>query len=205
MSYRCLLHQIFWGGNTKQRFNSILVGWFNYYRMTNLNRQVRRVSNLVWYIIYDRARAHVLNRNDIPNKEKITRNKIRKYIAKNYMVRRKSLKGTATHTTFTGLRKYQSGKVTAQLLINISYRKLKRRYSYRKGLNVCYFKDFMELQKISLFNRPPTISQKVLTKSGGLCENYQRSVIDGTTGCEIYHKLPRMFGGKNTTSNLIPL
>lgn len=58
---------------------------------------------------------------------------------------------------------------------------------------------------MGLYNRPPSTYQKTLSKTNGLCFKCQRSVIDGTTRCEIHHVLPRNFGGKNNLSNLIPL
>lgn len=192
-------------GEAIQKVNSILVGWFNYYRMTNSSRQFRRVTNSVWYIFYERARAHVINRSDIPKYSKNSRNKIRKIITKEYMIRKKSPKGSSYQVTFFGYRTYLSGKLVPKYLINLSNNTLRRRFSYRKGLNVCDFQDFLILQKINLYNRTPTTFQKVLLKTDGLCQKCQRSVIDGNAGCEIHHKLPRMFGGKNDLSNLIPL
>nr|QHN60198.1 hypothetical protein [Caulerpa sertularioides f. longipes] len=191
-------------GEAIQKVNSILVGWYNYYRMTNSSRQIRKISNSVWHFFYERARIHVINRPDIPKYSKNSINKIRRIITKEYMIRKKSLKGLSTHTTFFGYRTYLSGKRVPQYLINISYRTLGRRFSYRKGLNVCDFQDFLQLQKVNLYNRPPSTFQKVLLKTYGLCQKCQR-VIDGNTGCVIHHKLPRMFGGKNDLSNLIPL
>nr|YP_009326792.1 hypothetical protein [Caulerpa racemosa]ANJ70779.1 hypothetical protein [Caulerpa racemosa] len=191
-------------GEAIQKVNSILVGWYNYYRMTNSSRQIRRVSNSVWYILYERARAYVMNRPEISKYSKNSRNKIRKIITKEYMIRKKSPKGPSYQVTFFGYRIYLSGKRVPQYLINISYGTLRHRFSYRSGLNACDFQDSLQLEKVNLYNRSPSTYQKVLLKTCGLCKKCQR-VLDGNRGYEINHKLPRMFGGKNDLSNLIPL